>query len=180
MTDEPNLDVKTLRGDVRDALLSHIRALPKPWAQMSEAEQDDAIYRASALAEKLVRDAVDLAGARGFEHHIVSLGKYSIDKGVEGKFTAPYSAQLVDALGTRRGSTFLLVPRDIGDFLGERQPVKAEPDQRQFFNTEDDGDFPPEEGEDEGDDPEPDESDVPAPPSKRSKDYERIRDDAGL
>lgn len=174
MTDEPNLDVKTLRGDVRDALLSHIRALPKPWAQMSEAEQGDAIYRADKLAEQLVRSSVDLAGARGFEHHIVSLGKYSIDKGVEGKFIAPYSADLVEALGTRRGSTFLLVPRDIGDFLGERAPVAAEPDQRQFF---DDADFPP--ADDEGD-PEPDEGDTPAPKRGRAPDYQQIREDAGL
>lgn len=174
MSDDPMLTQKTLRGDVRDALLNHIRALPKPWAQMSEGEQDDAIYRANALAERLVRDAVDLAGARGFEHYVVSLGKYSIDKGVEGKFMAPYSTALVDALGTRRNSTFLLVPRDIGDFLGEQAPAAAEPDQRQFF-AEDDEDFPPED-----DEPEPDEDDVPAAPSKRSPDFDAIREDAGL
>lgn len=177
------LNIPTLRGDVRDALLTHVKSLPKPWQQMSQLEQELAITRAESLADNLVRQAVALAGARGFEHYEVSLGKYAIDKGIEGKFSAPYSTDLVEALGTRRGATFLLVPCDINEFLGQQAAATPEPDQRQFFDDGGDDDFPPadDEGDEDGD-PEPDEQDRAAevPPPKRMKDYDAIKEDAGL
>lgn len=176
------LNIPTLKGDVRDALLAHVRALPKPWPQMSEAEQDMAIHRATTLADDLVRQAVALAAARGFEHFEVSLGKYAIDKSVEGKFAAPYSTDLVEALGTRRGKTFLLVPRDLHEFMGQQAAVLPEPDQPDMLDDEfagdpdTDDDFPPD------DEPEEDEQDraARAAPLGRQADYEKIKEDAGL
>jgi hypothetical protein len=181
------LNIPTLRGDVRDALLEHVKSLPKPWPQMSELEQDAAIARAETLADKLVRQAVALAASRGFEHYEVSLGKYAIDKAIEGKFSAPYSTDLVEALGTRRGATFLLVPRDLSDFQGARAAAVASPDQPSLLDDEFDGE--PEddddddlalEDDDEADDPEPDEDDTPAAPLGRSPDFEDVREAAGL
>lgn len=182
------LNIPTLRGDVRDALLGHVKSLHKPWQQMSEAEQEMAIHRAATLADELVRGCVALAAARGFEHFEVSLGKYAIDKSVEGKFTATYSTDLVEALGSRRGKTFLLVPRDLHEFQGQQAAVVPAPDQPDLLDNDEfagdpDGDdeFPPddEEGDDE---PEPDEQDraAEAAPLGRQADYEKIKEDAGL
>ncbi len=36
-----DLETATLSGDLRDAMLTRIRNLQKPWAQMTEAEQYD-------------------------------------------------------------------------------------------------------------------------------------------
>lgn len=178
------LNIPTLKGDVRDALLTHVRSLPKPWPQMSESEQEVAIRRADTLADDLVRKAVALAASRGFEHFEVSLGKYAIDNGVEGKFGAPYSTDLVEALGTRRGKTFLLVPRDLHEFMGQQAAVLPEPDQPDMLNDEfagdpdTDDDFPPA----DEDEPEEDEQDraARAAPLGRQADYEKIKEDAGL
>lgn len=142
----------TLKGDVRDALLCHVRALPKPWPQMSELEQDEAIHRANALAETLVERAVNLVAARGFDHFEVSLGKISFDKGIEGKFTAAFTTDLLEGLASRKGTTVLLVAQDSGDFLGERGKQKGAPDQAPLFD-DDDGDFgADDDGEDEDED----------------------------
>lgn len=180
----PELNIPTLRGDIRDALLGHVKSLPKPWPQMSEIEQESAIWRAETLADELVRKAVALAASRGFEHFEVSLGKYAIDKGVEGKFTAPYSNDLIEALGTRRGATFLLVPRDLADFQGQQAAVVPEPDQPDMLaddefgcDPEADDDFPPADAV-----PEEDEQDraARAAPLGRSPDFEDVREAAGL
>lgn len=150
--DPAELAADTLKGDVRDVLLGHIRALPKPWPQMSEQEQEDAIIRAERLADDLVRRAVDLAASKGFAHFPVSLGKFTVGDNIEGKFTAAFTFENLDGLASRKGLTVVLVPRDVSEFMGERAPAVAEKDQPTIF---DDDDFAEEE---DGDDDEQDDA----------------------
>lgn len=131
------LAVETMKGDVRDVLLGHIRALPKPWPQMSEQEQEEAIIRAERLADTLVRDAVDLAASRGLPHFTVALGKFTVGDNIDGKFSAPYSTELLDGLGARKGLTVVLVARDASEFLGERAPAEPAKDQPSMWDDDD-------------------------------------------
>lgn len=145
------LAAETLKGDVRDILLGHIRALPKPWPQMSEQEQEEAIIRAERLADTLVRDAVDLAASRGLPHFTVALGKFTVGDNIDGKFSAPYSTELLDGLGARKGLTVVLVARDASEFMGERAPAVAEKDQPSIFDDDDFGVDEEDEDEEEDD-----------------------------
>jgi hypothetical protein len=58
-TDEPTaepiteLAADTLRGGLRDAMLSWFKASPKPWAQMGEREQRDIADSADSCARQL-------------------------------------------------------------------------------------------------------------------------------
>ncbi|MFG1247290.1 hypothetical protein [Xanthobacter flavus] len=137
----------TLRGDVRDVLLGHIRALPKPWPQMSEQEKEDAIVRAERLADDLVRKAVDLAASKGFPHFPVQLGKFTVGDSIEGKFSAAFSHENLDGLASRKGLSVVLVPRDVTEFLGEKAAAVPERDQPSIFDDDDFADS--EDGDDE-------------------------------
>lgn len=119
---------ETLKGDVTKALLDHIQAQPKPWAKMTEYEQERCIHGCRDIAGKLVHEAVRLTASRGFEHIPVSIGKFSVDaeKGIQSSFAMSRSDENLLAMGRRLGSVVLLIPMDLHDFMGERRPT--EPD----------------------------------------------------
>lgn len=154
--DPAELAADTLKGDVRDVLLGHILALPKPWPQMSEQEQEDAIIRAERLADDLVRRAVDIAASKGLPHFVVQLGKFTVGDTIEGKFSAAFTFDNLDGLAARKGLTVVLVPRDVSEFLGERAPAEPEKDQPTIWDDSDFADDPAE--EEDGDDEEQDDA----------------------
>ena len=70
---------KTLIGDIRNAVLSEFKQMPKPWQMMNEDEQSHIIDRASNIADTLVRTAVDLIAARGLPALPITVGKITVE-----------------------------------------------------------------------------------------------------
>jgi hypothetical protein len=127
MRERQELQVATLKGDIRDRILRLVRQLPEHWQKMSGDAQQDVISNLERTAEDLVDQVVDLVSSRGADHQLVTLGKIAVDKGViDCKFTAPYSNETMAALCSKRGQEVVLVARDADQFKGER--AKAEPD----------------------------------------------------
>jgi hypothetical protein len=77
------IEASTLLGDVRDALLDRLRAMAKPWPQMTDAEQHDAIEGATTVAKHLVEQAVRLVAAQGFPTIGGKLVKCQIKDGMQ-------------------------------------------------------------------------------------------------
>lgn len=145
MADRPEatsveLAAETLSGDVRDALLTKIRTLQKPWQQMSEREQRDLNWFIEETAKDLVRRVVNVVTSSEFPSVHVEVGAFKIDKGVEIKLTASGTVGNITALaehGKRAAVLALVAP---SDFIGERGPAAVEKDQRELA-VDDDGDF---------------------------------------
>lgn len=119
------LQIRTLESGIRDAILREFKTLEKPWPKMGEWEQERAIGRARDIASILVHDAINIVASRGFENFHVVLGKITVDKGIECKFTLPFSPEAIAGLCARKGDTVILVARDAKDF---RDGKKAETD----------------------------------------------------
>lgn len=119
---------ESLKGDIRDEFLTEIKQLKKPWEKLTEYEQERLIHRCRDIAGNLVRNAVEIAAARGFEHIPVSIGKFTVDaeKGIQSTFAMARSDENLLAMGRRIGSVVLLVPLDLHDFMGERKPAEPE------------------------------------------------------
>lgn len=127
LKERQDLQVATLRGDVRDAVLRLVRELPNDWRKMTGGAQEDTIERIERLAGTLVDQAVEIVAARGCDSQIVRLGKIGVDKGmIEGKFTTPFSHEALNAICLRQGQEVALIARDAEQFKGERD--KAESD----------------------------------------------------
>jgi hypothetical protein len=127
MRERSDLQVATLRGDVRDAVLRLVRELPDHWRKMTGGAQEDAIGRIERLSNSVVEQCVEIVAARGADFQIVRLGKMTIDKSViEGKFTMPYTNEALTALSSRQNQEIVLVAREADQFKGERS--KAESD----------------------------------------------------
>jgi hypothetical protein len=60
------ISAETLVGDIRDAVLTEFKQMPKPWVMMSEDEQERVIHRSREIADTIVHRAVSLIAEQGF------------------------------------------------------------------------------------------------------------------
>lgn len=124
----PDLTVETLTGDIRDFLLGHLRDMQKPWAQMSERDQNDVIWAATNAASSMIFKAVNLIAAHGFDKVHVQVGKFTVK---DGQIKAEFTTNATDAslISIRHAGSAVLVLADPAVFEGQRDAAKADPDE---------------------------------------------------
>lgn len=124
----PQMTVETLTGDFRDFLLGHLRDMKKPWAQMSEREQNDKIYAATNAARSAIGAAVNLIAAHGFEKVHVQVGKFTVKDGqIKAEFTTTATDESL--ISIRHAGSAVLVLADPAVFEGEKSAAQADPDE---------------------------------------------------
>ena len=132
----------TLRGDVRDFLLGWFRNAPKPWPQMTEAEQKNFVAATDKQAEALVRTVTSLVGSQGYRAFEVSVGDFQ-KKGnrLEAKILATYSRDnLIEMAEAGEAGPIVLSLVSMETFQRERAPAKVMVDQPDLMDEEgDDG-----------------------------------------
>jgi hypothetical protein len=122
-----DMQVATMRGDLRDAVLRLVRDLPDSWRKMTGGAQEDAIDRIERLSSDVIDRAVEIVTARGCEAQIVRLGKITVDKGMIGcSFTTAYSHDAMNTLCQRQNQEVALVAKDPEQFKGERGAAEAD------------------------------------------------------
>ena len=124
------LALDTLTGDVRDALLTHIRSMENPWSKMSERAQQEKIDAVSNMGRSLVTRAAYIVGARGFEHLGITIGKFTAKDGtLKAEFETAQTHLSLVALADMQGRRSLLVLVDPDEYDGEKEPAKPDKDQ---------------------------------------------------
>jgi hypothetical protein len=121
---EPNdplidLAADTLRGDVRDSLLSWFKAAPKAWPFMSEREQRDLADAADRYAEQMVKQACEIIAAGERPCIVAKLVEYKEKDGVEAKLKLASKGEIVAQLHEACGREVLIVTTGADEFLGE-------------------------------------------------------------
>lgn len=126
-TETPVLNTETLRGDIRDQVLSEFKHLPKPWQAMNEEEQDWLIRRASDIADGLVRNAVDLIAARGLPALPIEVGKITVDAAAcKGTFECYADDDNLLRIRHLQGSRAMFVLASPSAFNGEQSTPEPE------------------------------------------------------
>jgi len=125
----PELAADTLRGDVRDSLLSWLKATPRPWSQMSEAEQKDQARAADSFSASLVREVCQIIAANERPCIVATLTEYKEKDGVEAKLKLPSKGEVVAALHEACGREVLIVTSGAEEYMGEAAPAEIRPDQ---------------------------------------------------
>ncbi|QBX34610.1 hypothetical protein E4191_07710 [Paracoccus liaowanqingii] len=148
---EDALQLDTLRGDIRDAMLSRIRHMKTSWALCTEAEQAEIANGLELAAKNLVRGVVRQLTAHEFPHAVVTLGEVKIggSKGIEAKITCQNIELNRNVLGDHVGQMVQVVMIDSEKFMGEREGADIQPDQGDMFGTKPED----EDGDDEGERP---------------------------
>jgi hypothetical protein len=122
-------EIDTLSGDIRDALLTHLRSIKVPWAMLAEDEQQDAITAVSHTAEIAVRRAVGLIAAGGLPHVVGTIAKFSVTDAIKVEFKVSSIVANICALAEHGKTQAMLVLADPSDYIGEHAPAKPDPDQ---------------------------------------------------
>lgn len=141
----PEFDLKTLSGDLRDAMLSRIRQMRTTWPLCTEAEQADIVNGLDMAARAMVKEVVRLLTGYDFPRAAVTLGEVKIkgEKGIEAKITCPNIEVYRSVLGEHVGDMVLLLMVDSDKFLADRATPDIQPDQADLFAA------PPPEGIDD-------------------------------
>jgi hypothetical protein len=120
---EQTFDTETLRGDIRDVVLAEFKHIGKPWQKMNEEEQQRLINRAADIADKLVRQAVDLIAARDLPALPIEVGKIEVS-GAEckGRFECYADDENLLRIRHLQGSRAMFVLASPSAYQGERAP----------------------------------------------------------
>lgn len=142
--DIPDIQLETMFGDIRDAMLSRMKHMKTSWGLLTEAEQAEIINGIELAAKHIVRGAVRAVTKHDFPHAVVELGEVKIGgtKGIEAKISCQNIELNRNVLGDHVGQMVQIVMIDSDQFLGERAPASAEPDQADWLR-----DAPTEEAE---------------------------------
>lgn len=141
---------ETLTGDLRDALLTHVRSMQTPWSKMSERDQGDKIDAIEKLAEDTVRRAVSIIARRGFDVIPVIVKDFGVKgRAIKGKFEALTSEATLVALGDHQEQAAIIVLTDASDFVGEQAQARPDKDQPDLLSDEEDDDDEPDETDDD-------------------------------
>lgn len=121
---------ETLRGDVRDGLLSIVRDMETPWSKLSERDQQWRIEAVDKLAQKVVRQSIQLIANQGFPHLAMRTGKWNVGDGIKLEITGAASVENITRLAEHGQGECIVVLAEVGEYFGERRAAAAEPDQR--------------------------------------------------
>lgn len=129
-----DLAADTLRGDVRDSLLSWFKAQPKSWPHLAEREQRDLAEAADRFAATVVKEACKIIAAGERPCIVATLVEYKEKDGVEAKLKLPSKGEVVAALHEACGREVLIVTSGAEEYLGEAAPAEIDADQPKFPN----------------------------------------------
>ncbi|MBB3313663.1 DNA segregation ATPase FtsK/SpoIIIE-like protein [Rhizobium sp. BK196] len=150
MTEENNEDdaldlaADTLFGDLRDAMLMHVRSMETPWSKMSEKAQADKIYAIGNACETLVRKAVAIVASNGNEPMFGRIAKFTVKDEIKAELIAGSSVANIEKIAENIGQPAIIIFASPEGFMGAKAEAKADKDQPELPGTSDD-----EEAEDE-------------------------------
>jgi len=117
----------TLRGDIRDKILSEFKTMPKSWQAASEEEQERMISRAKDIADTLVRRAIDIVAAKGLPALAITVGKMTIEKSeCKGSFECYADDESLLRIRHLQGSRAMLVLASPDAFNGEQKKPETD------------------------------------------------------
>jgi len=129
----------TLRGDVRDGLLTLLRDMETPWSKLSQRDQQWRIEAVDKLAQKVVRQSLQIVANQGFPHLAMRTGKWNVGDGIKLEITGAASVENITRLAEHGQGECIVVLAEVGEYFGERRAAAAEPDQRAMDLDADDG-----------------------------------------
>lgn len=127
--DTIDLAADSLTGDIRDTMLEWFRHRPKPWQQMSEAEQRNLAQEADHKARALVGKAVRLIAGDGRNVVTATLDQVTVKNGIKAALSIDRHSEHRHDLVDAQGKVVLLMVADDKPYQGERRPVQVDRDQ---------------------------------------------------
>ncbi|WP_027583970.1 hypothetical protein [Bradyrhizobium sp. Ai1a-2] len=131
-------EAETLSGDIRDALLTHVRSIQVPWAMLAEDEQQEHIDAIAKTATMAVRKTAGIMARQGFPFIVVGVHKWTVKDGIKLELQTSALVENIQKLAEHGPSAAILVLANPEIYIGERAPAKADKDQPDLPMSDDD------------------------------------------
>lgn len=120
----------TLLGDIRDTMLEQFKHRPKPWSQMSEAEQRDLAKAIENSARTLLRKLVIVIAEEDLPSVSATLKGYSVKGDVFSlKAEARGDEETAIQLFNLDGHDVVIMSASADRFMSQRRDAEVQPDQ---------------------------------------------------
>lgn len=119
---------KHLGAALIDAALTEVKALARPWQQMTEDQQDDVLERITSQVRDAVGETIRMLATRGAAHVVCELEQITVKKDAKAVLSIPRAGigdDLLDAVGL---SVILVVGPELAEARDIPKP-KPDPDQ---------------------------------------------------
>lgn len=119
---------KHLGAALIDAALTEVKALARPWQQMTETQQDDVLERITSQVRDAVGETIRMLATKGATHLVCELEQITVKKGAKAVLVIPKGAfgdDLLDAVGQQ---VILVVGPEL-DAAGDIPKPRPDPDQ---------------------------------------------------
>lgn len=133
IAEQAEFESGTLVGDIRDTMLDVFKNRPKPWSQLSEAEQRDLAKALDNVAKTFIRKVVRVVA----EEDLFSID--GVIKGYSGKggafkvnIEARGDEQTATELFKMDGHDVVIMSADASRFTGQKKDAEVQPDQPAF------------------------------------------------
>lgn len=130
------VDVKDIAAEemgkkLLESLIGVVQSIKRPWDEMTQSEQDDAIGKMRFAVKMATTQAVRLIGSNGATHVVGTLDQITIKDGVKAVVQIGKNAENLPELFEAQGGEVLIVCSR-QDYLDGINEVKGEPDQGSF------------------------------------------------
>jgi hypothetical protein len=123
---------KSIGLEVLDALLQEIQHQQKPWPQMNEEEQSDAIDRLRARVGTVIARLVNTVATADFDRAVVTVESLTAKDGAKAVVAVPRAGEAAHVILDRVGQTAFLVFTDTEQFTAGIESIKAQADQAEL------------------------------------------------
>ena len=130
------VDVKDIAAEemgkkLLESLIGVVQSIKRPWDEMTQSEQDDAIGKMRFAVKMATTLAVRLIGSNGATHVVGTLDQITIKDGVKAVVQIGKNAENLPELFEAQGGEVMIVCSR-QDYLDGINEVKGEPDQGSF------------------------------------------------
>lgn len=133
-----SLNLKTLRGDLRDLVLGAFKARPKAWKDMSEMEQRQMAHDIDVFARETIDAIARVIAGEGATTVPATLEGITIKDGMKLTLKSVANHANLDALADRVGSEVIIVKPLNKVAQGEKAKAKIDKDQGSLIADDDD------------------------------------------
>lgn len=130
------VDVKEIAAEemgkkLLESLIGVVQSIKRPWDEMTQSEQDDAIGKMRFAVKVATTQAVRLIGSNGATYVVGTLDQITIKDGVKAVVQIGKNAENLPELFEAQGGEVMIVCSR-QDYLDGINEVKGEPDQGLF------------------------------------------------
>lgn len=136
-TNPVEMAAETMLGDLMSCMVDELRHSERPWHELNEGAQQEAIYRIESRVRANIKQAVEIIASANRPTIVATVEQVTVKDGIKAVVTLPKSDQQRHELFDAAGCAVLLIVGGASEYMGGADAVKPDPDQPELIGNDD-------------------------------------------